>query len=283
MKLVTNLTYALVTLAASLCIFQPALAKDGVIVSEPELYVVKQGGSIAVALPGGEYSQFEQTADSARFRIVGQSLPAGEKGLTGDLRRVSWQPDGEDMLVELSFAEKPLNSIISAVPESEYRPGVEQVIASFAFAPDTKLAGPPLGGGRAQGRSDEVGDPYGDYELPELKGYRYSDALVTLNVRNADFREVLWLLSEIGGVSIILDPYWNDEPTGTRRPPGAGVDPGSGGGDGAEPGFRPGGEFNPNVPGSGTGELSFNFEDVPFDTALELVVMAAGLVMVEVN
>jgi hypothetical protein len=277
------LAFTAAALASIVMATSLAYAKDGVIASEPELLVVRHGSSVSVALPGSEYADFERSEDAARFRIIGESLPAGEKSLRGSLSNISWEPAGEDTLVQIEFDAAPLNSVISAVPESEYRPGVEQVIASFNFAEGRKISGPPMGG-QAPARGEPTGDPYGEYELPEMGDVKYSDALVTLNVRNTDFREVLWLLSEIGGVSIILDPYWNDEPTGGRRPPGAGVDPGSGGGDGdGGGGFRPGGEFNPNVPGSGTGELSFNFENVPFDTALELVVMAAGLVMVEVR
>ena len=122
----------------------------------------------------------------------------------------------------------------------------------------------------------------GNYELPEMAPVKYSDALVTLNVNGVDFRDVLWFLSEVGNVSIMLDPYWADEPTGNGRPVGAGADPAPGGG-GDEPGFRGAGGFVPGMMREGTGNLSLNFENVPFDRALELVVMAAGLVMVEIE
>ena len=69
----------------------------------------------------------------------------------------------------------------------------------------------------------DAGRPYepGEYRLPAFETkYRFSDIRVNLNLNGADFREVLMFMSEISGVSIILDPYWSDEPTGGRRRPG---------------------------------------------------------------
>ncbi len=163
------------------------------------------------------------------------------------------------------------------------RPGVPQVVAGFYFNPAEAQSRPyPVLGSRKPGSSSAASDPHGGYELPELPESKYSDALVNLSVRNTDFRDVLWLMSEIGNVSIVLDPYWADEPTGSRREVGGGVDPGGGGGSEGGPGYRPAGQFNPAAPREGTGNLSLNFKDVPFDLALDLVIMSVGLVKVDI-
>jgi hypothetical protein len=155
------------------------------------------------------------------------------------------------------------------------------VIVGFTFEDGADGHGyPVVGTQRPRHAEDE--DVYGSYQLPKFPKVRYSDALVTLRVRNVDFRDVLWLMSEIGGVSIVLDPYWADEPTGSRRPPGGGADPGAGGGGESGPGFRGAGDYIPAAPREGTGLLSLNFEDVPFDLALDLIIMSVGLVKVDI-
>ena len=80
----------------------------------------------------------------------------------------------------------------------------------------------------------------------------------------------------------MLDPYWDQEPTGSRRPVGGGAGGDGGGGSGGGPGYRPGGVFLPSFPSSGGGDLSLNFYEVPFDTALDLILMSVGLVKVDI-
>jgi hypothetical protein len=103
-----------------------------------------------------------------------------------------------------------------------------------------------------------------------------------LKVRNVDFRDVLWLMSDIGGITIVLDPYWDDEPTGSRRQVGGGASGDGGGGAGGGGGFGTGGSPPPFAPREGTGRLTLNFQEVPFDQALDLILMTVGLVKVDI-
>ncbi|MCH7472820.1 hypothetical protein IIA79_07710 [bacterium] len=269
-----------------------ALAAEGIIVDEAELTVVRQGVNESIAMPGTSYSDFTITDDWARFLLQGVSLEAGARRIVGNgITRVSWGPaalegqaaeTGESTLVEIEFARAPISSLINAVAGTEHRSTTPQVIAGFIFdAAGERSHRHPVVGSYKPGGTRKDAEPYGGYALPKLPKARYSDALVNLKVTNADFRDVLWLMSQIGNVSIMLDPYWDDEPTGSRRAPGGGAG-GGGGGDGGGAGFRPGGGFVPVAPREGTGNLSLNFNDVPFDLALDLVLMSVGLVKVDV-
>ena len=277
------LTLSLVV-AAGLLAASPSRAADGVVVETNELVMLCQDNLETCALPGEGYEDFVIDGERATFRLTGYELPAGSKRLLGrGVRRVSWEPGEGGTAVTVDFDRAPEFNLINAVTGTELRPGTPQVIAGFGFAPrEEDRKSYPVMGSRQPGEHVEV-DQHGTYQLPELPPVKYSDALVTLNVQNVDFRDVLWLMSEIGGVSMVLDPYWADEPTGNRRPVGGGADPGSGGsGGGGDPGFRPAGGFVPTVPRSGTGLLTMNLNEVPFDTALELVLMSVGLVKVDI-
>jgi hypothetical protein len=260
----------------------PALAADGLVVSEPELVIVRQGASETCALPATGYADLVVAEQGASFLLTGAQLPAGQRRVVGrGVRRVSWEPAGDDTRVSIEFVTPPTHSVINAVAGTEVRPYTPQVVVGFGFA-DGGGGGsyPVLGSSVPRGSTRE--DAHGAYKLPGFPPVRYSDALVTLRVENVDFRDVLWLMSEIGGVSIVLDPYWADEPTGMPRPVGGGAS-GDGAGAGEDGGgFRDAGDFVPMAPRSGTGRLSLNFENVPFDTALELILMSVGLVKVDI-
>jgi len=111
----------------------------------------------------------------------------------------------------------------------------------------------------------------GDYELPGFEEFegRLSDVLVNLNAATGfSVYQVLNLMSQIAGISIIIDPYITDEPIGgvaNRRV----LDPLDLGGDGSPIGFRDAAQFNALItePGSVIG----NFENVPWDTALDII------------
>lgn len=262
----------------------PALADYEIVVDRPELMVVRNGTNESLYIPGEGYSAVEYTDSGASFVLEGQALGSGSQRVTGSgISRISWEPAEDGTLVEVTCATAPASSIINAIPGTELRPGVPQVVAGFYFNPaDTESKPYPVLGSRKPGGSATGPDPHGEYRLPKLPEARYSDALVNLSVRNTDFRDVLWLMSEIGNVSIVLDPYWADEPTGSRRQVGGGADPGTGGGGDGGSGFRPAGDFIPAAPREGTGNLSLNFKDVPFDLALDLVIMSVGLVKVDI-
>ncbi len=276
------LLICMIALVASLAGLSHCFAADGVVLQTPELVVLRHGANESCMLPGDGYRDFEAGRESATLVLEGVELPAGASRIVGKgLSRICWTPGEGYTSVEMFYDSPPLSTIVNAVGGTEIRPYVPQVVVGFGFHPEETVSrvAPRLG---ARSRTQVKDDPDGTYKLPKMAEVKYSDALVTLNVRNADFREVLWFLSDLGNVSIMLDPYWADEPTGSRRPVGGGADPGSGGGGGGDPGFRGAGEFFPGFITEGTGNLSLNFKDVPFDRALDLVVMSAGLVKVDI-
>ena len=251
------------------------------VLDNPAVQVSRMDGLEAVAFPAEAYSDLVIDDTTARMVLDTELIPADSHRLLGHgVKRVSWEPVANGLVVQIEFATKPEFYAVNATPGTEIRPGVPQVIAAFSFTEDHKRNGYPVMGTGAKTASAAREDEHGTYELPKFPPVKYSDARVTLNVHNTDFRDVLWLLSEIGNVSIVLDPYWDQEPTGSRRTPGGGAS-GNGGPGNSGPGYRPAGTFNPVVPREGTGNLSLNFVDVPFDTALELVLMAVDLVKVD--
>ncbi len=118
-------------------------------------------------------------------------------------------------------------------------------------------------------------------EVPLAPDYTYlrnqlSDILVDLNaVGGLNLYGTLMLLSQISGVSIILDPYLADEPTGSRRK--TKLEQPGGSGDGAPAGFRGAGEFAPIDLSGATNTVIGNFNQVPFDLALEIILEAHDL------
>jgi len=284
MRAISLTALAAIVAAAVLVTADALAADDGTVLSKPELVVTRHGADETLAMPAGGYRDFSVAEQEASFVLTGQSLPAGSAHVMGHgISRVSWEPQGADTLVKVQLASAPLSSLINAVAATEERPQTPQVIAGFIFdAASQKSGRHPVVGSYGRSSDSAPEDQYGNYKLPALRKVKYSDVLVTLEVHNVDFRDVLWLLSEIGNVSIMLDPYWASEPTGTRRPPGAGADPSAGGEGGGEPGFRDGGGFIPTPPREGTGLLTLNFRGVPFDQALDLIIMSAGLVKVDI-
>jgi hypothetical protein len=272
-------------LALGLFCAHTAIAAD-IVVDLPELVVTRSDTGETCALPGTGYGDVVIGEESATLTVTGYELPAGQKRVAGHgIRRVSWQPREGETAVTIEFAQPPTYSVVNAVAGTEHRQQTPQVIVGFGFdSTGGERRTSPVLGSRRPGEQVEEPDQHGDYEMPDFPPVRYSDALVTLRVENVDFRDVLWLMSEIGGVSIVLDPYWADEPTGGPRAPGGGADPDGGGGSGGgEPGFRPGGGFIPGIPRSGTGNLTLNFDNVPFDQALDLILMSVGLYKIDIH
>lgn len=263
---------ALVLLGLSgLALAAPPPAGPRPIIDTAELVLTREAGRETVAMPGDGYRDFVLDGEHASFVIDGQALPAGSRQLRGNgIKSVSWTPQGsgkrKSTLVELEFAQAPGSSLLNAVSGTPGRPQTPQVLAGFLFDPNSsgKDATPSVMGGRSEA---------GSYKLPKFPDVQYSDALVTLKVVNADFRDVLGLLCRIGGVSYAIDPYYEDEPTGNRR---SGKGSGSGGNTGGGPGGQPG------FPQDGTGSITLNFYEVPFDQALDLLLETAGLVKADI-
>ncbi|MCC7479427.1 hypothetical protein IT575_13365 [bacterium] len=305
LKLVTGsaLAFAAAT-ALSLSLAAPALAyqpggparesgsadgpSEGVLLSNQYFNLTRSAGIESIEFEGSALRDFSVEGRTATLIIDGEPAAAGRSsvprasGVRPGISELSWEPVDGGTRLTLSFSRSPQYTVTNSMPGTELRPNTPQVIAAFSFpqAGDDKL-GPNYSGAPPAGSLGRRDDP-GSYELPKFAPYKYSDALVTLRANNVDFREVLWLLSRIGDVDIMLDPYWQQEPTGTRRPPGGGVQAG-GDGNGGGSGFRSGGDFGPVGLTEGAGDLSFNFVDVPFDTALDLVIKSVGLVYVDIN
>ncbi len=258
-------------------------AVDGTVLSQPEAVVLKHGANESVSIPGAGYRELVLAEATASFIVEqGPAVSSTYRVRGAQISSVALEPVDGGCRVTLAFRSAPAYSVLNAVNETEWRPGVAQVIAGFGFAPESaKTRSYPVVGGYGSDKSDLPRDSAGTYKLPQFPAAKYSDALVSLKVTNTDFREVLWLMSEIGNVSIMLDPYWQDEPTGSRRPPGGGADGGTPGG-GGDDGYRDAGGFNPVVPREGTGRLTLDFKDVPFDMALDLILQAVGLVKVDI-
>jgi hypothetical protein len=257
--------------------------QDHIVVRTPELVVTRSGALETCALPGGGYHDFVLSEDrlSASFVLDGQALPAGSRQVAGKgLRRVSWEPGEKQTRVQVEFASAPQSTLLNAVPGTAGRPRTPQVLAGFIFDQPTETASsaPAVLGTRQPSQAGPGRQP-GQYELPALPRAHYSDALVTLKTENADIMQVLFLMSQIGNVSIVIDPYYNDEPTGNQRAyKGAGDSGDSGGGSG----FQNGTGSTPIVPQNGTGFVTLNFNAVPFDQALDLLLETAGLVKADI-
>lgn len=257
----------------------PASAEqeDGVVLEEKNIVVIREQNMESLAIRGDAYEDFsiDEEELSASFVVSGPLLGIGSERIMGKgIRQISWEPDERGTRVHVQFANLPERHIMNAMGGTEFRPQVPQVLASFSYDPDEYRKRTILGKRRSRSNEEIERDTrHGDYKLPEFPDSEYSDARVTLNIVNADFREVLWFMSQIGNVSIMLDPYWGDEPHGAKRPPGGGVDPGVGGDDDG---------FTPGLIRNGVGGLTLNFEDVPFSQALDLILMSVGLVKVDV-
>ncbi|MEZ5337751.1 MAG: hypothetical protein R3F46_05755 [bacterium] len=256
----------------------PALAEveDGVIFDSDNISLVREHNMESLAIRADAYSEFslDEEKASASFVVSGPLLGIGSERIMGKgLRRISWEPAEGGTRFNLQFANLPEYHVLNAMGGTQLHPNVPQVLASFSFDPE-KFRKRTLMGVRRERSDEEIArdSQYGDYDLPGFPDTEYSDARVTLKVVNGDFREILWYMSEIGNVSIMLDPYWGDEPTGSKRPPGGGVDPGTDPGDG----------FTPGLIRNGVGQLTLNFDNVPFSEALDLILMSVGLVKVDV-
>jgi len=115
-------------------------------------------------------------------------------------------------------------------------------------------------------------DKYGSYQLPPFAGAegQLSDVRVNLSGMNGySLYQFLMFLSAISGISIIIDPYWVTAPIGgwVRQPLDPGVPPG---GQQGGQGFRGAGIFDPQLGMTG-GTIMGNFDNMPFDQALDMV------------
>lgn len=253
-------------------------AGEKTVVRTPELVVKHGTGAETCAFPAESYSGFTLEGDTATLTLSGKALPAGSRKLSGGgISNISWVPGDKATQVTIKFAAVPQSTLLNAVPGTTDRPHTPQVLAGFLFAPGVLSAAESAGGHAVLGARTDANPtdsghavPNGQYKLPPFKPVHYSDALVTLNVTNADFRDILFLMSSIGHVSIMVDPYYDDDPTGNKR---QGKGGGTEGGNSGRPDL---------FPRDNTGFITLNFKDVPFDQALDLLLQSAGLVKTDV-
>jgi hypothetical protein len=233
-------------------------------------------------------------------RVLGLAASTGLLKLDGP-SYVGTENMGE---VAVKPAVQGLQSWGRSTPPGElYLSGTPEQIADFARRADLKLlgnqptlqqvweanrpkhgarpGGKPMAAGRgAQYRNTNGAGVYGQYTLPEFPDMeqQLSDVRINLDASQGfNLYQFLMYLSQISGISIIIDPYWFDDPTGNRpwREP---LDPGLGGDEDGGPGFRPGDIFDPVAGGAGT--VVGNFDNMPFDQALNMVLSTHGLVKV---
>ncbi len=132
----------------------------------------------------------------------------------------------------------------------------------------------------AEGDSDyprlKAEEPREPFAYQHLK-HQLSDVLVNLPATSGyNFYKTLMLLSRMAGVSIIIDPYLVDEPTGSIRPSKL-EPPGGGEGEDGAQGFREAGQFDAMDLHGATNTVIGNFENVPFDLALQIILEAHNL------
>jgi hypothetical protein len=226
-------------------------------------------------------------------RVLGLAAATGLLKLTGP-SYVSTQGLGEVSMKKAAFG---LVNWGKATPPGElYLSGTPEQIGAFLKSANAQaLASQPTvqqvweanrpkpakTGRMAVGRGTPANTGnYGNYTLPPFSdaASQLSDVRINLDASGGfNLYQFLMYLSQISGISIIIDPYWFDDPSG-QRPWREPLDPGLGGDGEGGPGFRPGDVFEPGF--AGTGTVVGNFDNMPFDQALDLVLGTHGLVKV---
>lgn len=276
----------------------------------PRVDVVLPG---AVADPAQMGKVYKDQAGKVTFvEVVSCKTTEGlevRANLRNDLELVNQQEQNGNLLLTFGQPAAELTNSVPApapapqlqpapVPPAPSGPSIGSALSATAggFTPE-QMAGPSGFHGTpqnipsveqilAKARDDSYrygenarssGDAYGTYELP---GFPYEDELISdvrVNLEAAagySLYQFLMFLSSISGISIIIDPYWVDEPFGTTRrdPPDPGYLPGGGAG----PGFRPADVFDVQL-GIGGGSVRGRFDNVPFDQALDIVLSTHNL------
>ena len=238
-------------------------------------------GVESLTFRAAKYSELENLPQSVTFLLGGCRIESPQvHKLDGvALAEMLLKPEGDSTRVTLKLACRADGFSINFAPASRAFPKNGSVIVAF-----TGLRKLPAGGAQSE-PDDEYPDmsapkQTGDYELPEFEArYKYSDALVTIHTRGASIKGLLDFMAAIGGISIVLDPYWDQEPTGTGRPPISGM---GGGGEGGAEGFGTGGAPG-QFGGFGSGAVSIDLDEVPFDFALDMIITSAGLVYFDIG
>ncbi len=279
-----------------------------------KVVVRSEYGVDAFYFAGDRYSVLSQTPVEIRVKVdalfVGKEVRIPLNGYFANAIKLTPTSTGTEVTISKSPSARGFAVAVS--PSSSFVPDSGNVVLTLSYGHGSERGESEKGSGSGDNGNETNGartvstnkeyprlrlvpEEEGRYQLPPFPyKYKYSDALVSLSLVNTDFRDVLMLLSEIGNVSIVLDPYWEDEPTGGRRRPGGPGGLGGGGGDGGggeggggdggggQSGFREASIFQARLPRSGTGNLTLNLENVPFDLALDLVLTAVNLEKIDV-
>jgi hypothetical protein len=200
-------------------------------------------GSIAVKPSGQSLSSWSGATPPGEIYLAGSPAQIAEFMQYADPRFVDAQPSLADEWAK-------------ARPQADNKP----VLGGRSAATRMRLKDDPAGGLY-----------YSDY-MPG--GVQLSDVLVTLDASGGlNLYDVLDYLSEISGISLLIDPYAFDDPTGSKRDP---LPPGGESSDPRDPGFRPAGVFGGT--GFRPGTVRGNFVNVPFDEFLQMILSTHELV-----
>ena len=278
-------------------------------------------GVDALFLAGTGYRELESKTLEVSFTVDGLDVKQPVKRLVDGywIQRVELAPVEGGSRVTVGRSADARGLALAVSPGSEFIPDSPNVVFSLTVGAEAPQAEEDEATYEHPGAQPTAAvEPHPDYPAmpvtageegkyrfpPFKRKYKYSDVLVDFNLVNTDFRQVLLLMSEIGNVSIILDPYWDDAPTGGRRRPGGAGGAGGGGGEGGggdgegpggpggggggggdgegQGGFREAGTFQAQLPRSGTGTLTMNLQGVPFDLALDLILTAVNLEKIDI-
>ena len=228
------------------------------------------------------YSQFVSTEREISFLLAGfRGADAKNHNLGGAaLSTMKFTQENEGTRVAVSLYGSAGGVSINAAPASRAFPDSPTVVLALTGITPRRSSASSAGADDEYPSLGSAKKNEGDYELPPFeRRYKYSDTLVSLHVKGASISGVLEFLSLVGNVSIVLDPYWNQQPTGGGRPP---IESGGSAGGGGAGGIGTGGG-GAGFGGFGQGLISVDIDDVPFDFALDLIITSAGLKYVEIR
>jgi hypothetical protein len=186
----------------------------------------------------------------------------------------SWSPDTPPGEIYLAGTPEQIAKFMQYA-DPRFVGAQPTLVDEWAKARPQAASKPVLGGRSAATRMRLKDDPadglyYSDYQPG---GVHLSDIMVTLDAsQGLNLYDVLNYLSQISGISLLIDPYAFDDPTGSKR---QSLPPDAGKGQGSQPGFRQADRFNGGGMGSGT--VRGNFVNVPFDQFLQMVLKTHDL------
>jgi hypothetical protein len=181
----------------------------------------------------------------------------------------NWMPEQPPGEIYLSGKPNDINRFLNALDDGS----INQLAGLGDYWEDNKpraRSSSYRNGSSTDTRRRLKDDPHSGlyYDGFSPQNSQLSDIRVTLQAPGGmNLYDVINYLSEISGISIIIDPYAFEEPTGGPRDPKVPEPPLAAAGG---PGFRGADEFLPQG-GSRGGTFVGNLINVPFDTALGMI------------